>query len=184
IIPTFYLGNLSQLTISNNEVEKTIDLLCILSGPEPQRSILEEMICSIFQKDKSKKCVLIQGKKTSNNSVTTIENIEKIPFANSNEIENYFQKSKIIICRSGYSTIMDLIKLRKNAILIPTPGQREQEYLGAYLEERKYFLTATQQKVEIENGILRYENVEFKTFPTQNMEQYKIGIDELLKKIS
>ncbi|MBP6456141.1 MAG: glycosyl transferase family 28, partial [Chitinophagaceae bacterium] len=45
IIPSFYLGNLSQLTISKNEVEKTIDLLCILSGPEPQRSILEEMIC-------------------------------------------------------------------------------------------------------------------------------------------
>ena len=54
-------------------------------------------------------------------------------------MQNAIQKSELIICRSGYTTLMDLIKLKKKAVLIPTPGQPEQEYLAAYMQQQNYF---------------------------------------------
>ncbi len=182
--PAKFLGNLSQLSSVKKDKEKTIDMLCILSGPEPQRSIFEKIIISIFKKSNNKNCVLIQGLKSISVEISKNENMTIIPFANSNEIEHYFQQSKIIICRSGYSTIMDLVKQHKNAVLIPTPGQSEQEYLGKYLAEKKYFLTATQHENEIENAIKKIENYVFNPYPILNMEQYKNVIDDFIQKFS
>ena len=62
-------------------------------------------------------------------------NLEIISHLSSKELNNVILESRLIICRSGYSTIMDLYKLEKNAILVPTPGQTEQEYLAKYLSK-------------------------------------------------
>ncbi|OYW19875.1 MAG: hypothetical protein B7Z54_02690 [Sphingobacteriales bacterium 12-47-4] len=40
---------------------------------------------------------------------------------------------------NGTSTIMDLAAMQKKAILIPTPGQSEQEYLANYLQKKGIF---------------------------------------------
>ncbi len=46
-------------------------------------------------------------------------------------------QSEMVISRSGYSTVMDLMKLNKRSILVPTPGQTEQEYIGKMLSQKE-----------------------------------------------
>jgi UDP-N-acetylglucosamine:LPS N-acetylglucosamine transferase len=53
------------------------------------------------------------------------------------ELASGMQSAQLIICRSGYSTIMDLHALKCRALLVPTPGQTEQEYLAEFHAERK-----------------------------------------------
>jgi predicted glycosyltransferase len=62
-------------------------------------------------------------------------------------------ESEFIIARSGYSTIMDLIKLRRNAIVVPTPGQTEQEYLGNYMNEMGWMYSVPEKKFHLEKTI-------------------------------
>ena len=74
-------------------------------------------------------------------------------------------QSKKIICRGGYSTIMDLISLEKNAALVPTPGQTEQEYLADYLQQQQIFICADQEKFSLDSLLEKMENFEFKKAP-------------------
>jgi predicted glycosyltransferase len=59
----------------------------------------------------------------------------------------------MVVCRSGYSTVMDLIKLQKKALMIPTPGQTEQEYLGKRFKELNWFTIQDQQDLDLQDGI-------------------------------
>ena len=59
----------------------------------------------------------------------------------------------MVICRSGYSTLMDLMRLRKRAFLIPTPGQTEQEYLARKLMQREVFYSATQKSFSLPEAL-------------------------------
>ncbi|TDN95251.1 uncharacterized protein (TIGR00661 family) [Salegentibacter sp. 24] len=101
----------------------------ILSGPEPQRTILEEKLLVAFEKS-DKKIIFIRGviDDTVNSSVN--KNIVIKNYLTSKELERAILSSEIVICRSGYSSIMDLAKLEKKVFFIPTPGQFEQEYLA------------------------------------------------------
>jgi hypothetical protein len=100
--------------------------LCLLSGPEPMRTELENQILKIATQNPEHKFFLIRGTSKARHDL-------KIPFldkADSTQIESLIAQSQNIICRSGYSTLMDLWALNRTALLIPTPGQTEQEYLA------------------------------------------------------
>lgn len=55
----------------------------------------------------------------------------------STQLEQGLQESSLVLCRSGYTTVMDLVKLDKKAFFIPTPGQFEQEYLAKKLKKSR-----------------------------------------------
>jgi uncharacterized protein (TIGR00661 family) len=122
-----YIGPLSRLC--KKPVPIIYDLMVLLSGPEPHRTILEEKIISELE-NYSKKVVFIKGVVQKEQIKEQIDNITFYNFMNSNELEDAFNKSNFILCRSGYTTVMDLAKLNKKAFFIPTPGQFEQEYLA------------------------------------------------------
>ncbi|WP_299116321.1 glycosyltransferase [uncultured Winogradskyella sp.] len=125
-----YIGPLSRFKKQNNE--ESIDILVILSGPEPQRTQLEKKL--LFElKNKKKSVVFVRGMVEGKQQTTIIDNIEMYNYMTSNELETAINSSKLIISRSGYTTIMDLAKLEKKAIFIPTPGQFEQLYLAEKL---------------------------------------------------
>ncbi len=81
--------------------------------------------------------------------------------------------SEFIIARSGYSTIMDLVTLKRNAVLVPTPGQTEQEYLARYMHENKWMFSATQKKFNLENVLNLYQKTKLKLpgIPESNLYQ-------------
>jgi predicted glycosyltransferase len=123
------------------------DVLALISGPEPQRSILTKNLVEIFKKANYNAIILggLPGKMTSTQEGT----VRLIPHLPDSELAKHIKHSKTIVCRSGYSTLMDLHALGRKAVLIPTPGQTEQEYLGAYHSANHGFVMLTQNRLEV-----------------------------------
>jgi len=144
--PTKYIGILSQFTKTNDETVPKYDVAVILSGPEPHRSILEQKL--LLQLSTMTIQSVFIGGKMSNNTINHYPNISYIPFANTEKLQEIFAQSKHIICRSGYTSIMDLTKIDRKAILIPTPSQTEQEYLAKHLSGKGQFVVLEQNAVE------------------------------------
>lgn len=122
-----YLGPLSRL--SKKDLPLRYDLMVILSGPEPQRTLLEEKLKEELQ-DYEGSILFIKGKVEAAQKTTIENHITYYNFMTSDEVEKAFNESDLVLCRSGYTTVMDLAKLEKKAFFIPTPGQFEQEYLA------------------------------------------------------
>jgi uncharacterized protein (TIGR00661 family) len=123
---TIYIG--MQSRFEKRKVEKKYEFLGIVSGPEPQRSILEKGLINAL-KDRNENSLIVLGK-TELSKSEQIGNLTIKSHLNAENLNTAILQSELIICRPGYSTIMDLAKLEKKAIFIPTPGQTEQEYLA------------------------------------------------------
>lgn len=142
-----YIGPLSRL--HKKEVPQKYDLMVILSGPEPQRGILEELLKrEVLRFDG--KVVFIKGIVEKEQKKEEIENITYYNFMNTRQIEQTFNESEIVLSRSGYTTIMDLAILQKKAFFIPTPGQYEQEYLAKKLKNNNLVPYVEQDNFRIE----------------------------------
>jgi UDP-N-acetylglucosamine:LPS N-acetylglucosamine transferase len=107
------------------------------------------------------------------------QSIEIVNHLSSTDFNKCLQQSKLVICRSGYTTIMDLVKLKKSAVLVPTPGQKEQEYLADFLSEKKYFVTVPQEDFSLQNILNSHKTLPV-TYPDFSLETYKPVIDEFV----
>jgi UDP-N-acetylglucosamine:LPS N-acetylglucosamine transferase len=127
-----YVGPLSRL--KPQEHVKPFDVLCLLSGPEPQRTLLENNLLKNLPG--GKEVVMVRGAKNAPDRVVPA-NIKMIDLPNAKELSQLIQAAHTVVCRSGYSTLMDLHALqKKKLVLIPTPGQSEQVYLAAYWKKK------------------------------------------------
>ncbi len=139
-----YIGVLSRF--KKQELPQDIDVLILLSGPEPNRTWLEIKLTSIF-KTSSKKVYLIQGIVEKTQKTTKENQLTIVNFMLTKQLEHTLNLSKMVICRAGYSSVLDLVSLRKKALLIPTKFQNEQEYLAKYLQQKGYFSFVKERKV-------------------------------------
>lgn len=146
-IPIEYIGPLSRF--EPKSLDKVYDIMVLLSGPEPQRSLLEEKLLAAL-KNTSKKVVFVKGVIEKEPSFKIIGNLTIYNFMTSSLLERTINESELIISRSGYTTIMDLAKLNKNAFFIPTPGQYEQEYLAKRLTTLQMVLSCNQDAFTID----------------------------------
>ncbi|HKC69446.1 MAG TPA: glycosyltransferase [Bacteroidia bacterium] len=137
-----FIGPLSRFEKKETQ-QKKYDVLILLSGPEPQRTLVEEKLVSAFV-NTNYKIALVRGN-FNERTQKLPSNFQVINVASSIQLQNLFNTSGKIICRSGYSTLMDLDALNLKALLIPTPGQSEQEYLAKYWQE-KFACTCLEQK--------------------------------------
>jgi len=145
-----FIGVLSRM--EKYDAKKKYDVGIVLSGPEPQRTFLEEKMI-----DQARRLplqfLLGKGKTEKNRHYFECENIEVHSFLTSKDLNEAMLASEVVVSRSGYSTIMDLAYLQKKAILIPTPGQSEQEYLSNYFEEKNIFLSQSQTDLNLKQGL-------------------------------
>lgn len=148
---TFFSGILTSTKKKNVPVD--IDYLFLISGPEPQRMQLEEIlipmteyidgISVVLLGSPQRKCIVTESGPCSIRTYVTNE--EKVDLMN---------RAKFVICRSGYTTIMELAELGKKAgLFIPTPGQTEQEYLSWYYERNGWFFSQSQYRIHLEEDI-------------------------------
>jgi uncharacterized protein (TIGR00661 family) len=147
--PCQYIGTLSRLK-RHTPTEKKGHLFISLSGPEPQRTLLENKIVSDIGHYNGTATIVrgLPGASSVIPSTNDLRFYNHLPAADYNkEIE----KAEYIISRSGYSTIMDIVNLGKKSILIPTPGQPEQEYLATYLSEKKIALCMKQKDFSLQD---------------------------------
>ncbi len=121
-----YIGILSRFQKQNFLVK--YDIAVILSGPEPQRNILEKILKKELA-NKNLKILLVRGVVEPKQKCETKSNITIYNFMTSGELEELLNQSNLVICRPGYTSLMDMAVLEKRVFVIPTPGQYEQEYL-------------------------------------------------------
>jgi UDP-N-acetylglucosamine transferase subunit ALG13 len=120
----------------------------ILSGPEPQRSVLRKRLLTLLN-DEVVPTVILEGKPGSGNEITRSGNFAFCNHLSSPEMQQMITSGENVITRAGYSTIMDLVSLNCSALLVPTPGQTEQEYLAAYLSSKGLFSACSQNKLKL-----------------------------------
>lgn len=143
-----YVGPLSRL--SKIDIPIQYQLMVILSGPEPQRTLLEEILIREIT-NYTGRVVFIKGIFEKEQKIEHVGTVTYYNYMTSTEIEHTINSSEIVLCRSGYTTIMDLAKLQKSAFYIPTPGQFEQEYLAKKLKRAGIAPYAKQHRFRIEN---------------------------------
>ena len=142
VIKTCYLGPLSRFSYKPAEVY-LYKYLFVISGPEPQRTMLQNLVLEILPKLDGNIMVVL-GLPEKNDTYTASENVIIKSHLDTAALEQAFLQSEFIVSRSGYTTVMELLALRKKAILVPTPGQTEQEYLAHRLMEQHWCYTCSQ----------------------------------------
>jgi predicted glycosyltransferase len=127
-----FIGPLSRFsrceTPATDSTSRTYELVGVVSGPEPHRSLLLRELTEVFTA--SEKTSLILGGMPGKDDCKTIGKLTQVAHMDSSSLEKVLCQAGALFVRSGYSTIMDLHALGKSATVIPTPGQTEQEYLA------------------------------------------------------
>lgn len=161
-----YIGLLSRF--EKKAVVQEYDYCILLSGPEPQRTMLENKLLAGLTNVEGK-ILLVRGKPGSEDVLPSRPNITIKNHLPGNELELALQQSEYIVCRSGYTTVMEIIALQKKAILIPTPGQTEQEYLAQKLQQENICMSVSQNEIDCakhfkEARSFPYQAKQFKCF--------------------
>ena len=144
-LPVQYIGLLSRFRIQPEP--KVYDYCFLLSGPEPQRTILETRLLQNIEHLPGK-VLLIRGKPGSDHILKVPAHVTVKNHLPGNALQQALLQSESIICRSGYSSLMELFSLQKKMLLIPTPGQTEQEYLAQKFTEEGYSLQIRQDELD------------------------------------
>jgi UDP-N-acetylglucosamine transferase subunit ALG13 len=150
-VPVHYIGGLSRLKKTGEDQRKG-HLFISLSGPEPQRTMLENVVIDEISHYNGTATV-VRGLPGSSSIIPSTNDIRFYNHLSTEDYSKEMERAEYVISRSGYSTIMDLMKLGKKSILIPTPGQTEQEYLGKYLMSVKKCYCVLQNKFRLNEAL-------------------------------
>lgn len=147
-----FIGPLSRFRsaqLTENEMEN--EVIAIISGPEPQRTLFQHIVTTELEINNIRSLMVLG--KASNHQDSQHEKITIKSHLKAADLEAAIAKSKVVVARSGYSTIMDLAAMGKKAILVPTPGQTEQEYLAQYHAEKKHFYCVEQDRFDLDEAL-------------------------------
>ncbi len=143
-IPVKYIGPLSRFKKNRND-KTTFKWMAIISGPEPQRSLFEQKIFEAASKTNDN-FLIVRGLPGEKEKDFSNPNCKVFNHLNTIEMQQAMQASEFVISRCGYTTVMEILSLQKKSILIPTPGQTEQEYLAAHLSKQNWSYTFDQKE--------------------------------------
>jgi uncharacterized protein (TIGR00661 family) len=142
-----FIGPLSRFGFPEEIPEKKYDVLALISGPEPQRSIFENIVIPQLV-ESGLKALIVRGVVNQQRRMIS-EHVEAVDHLESTALEQALLQSEVVLARSGYSTIMDLARLQKRVIFVPTPGQTEQEYLANRFEQLRISFSVNQKSFSL-----------------------------------
>lgn len=145
-----YIGPVSRM--KKYDLPLKFKMAAVISGPEPQRSNLEKLLREQLS-GLPFPTALVGGVISRHAATKNKGQMEYFPYLTSEALNKLMSQSEIIVCRGGYTTIMDLVALGKKAICIPTPGQTEQEYLTKVYHKNGYYLRQKQDRVDLEAAL-------------------------------
>jgi predicted glycosyltransferase len=158
-------------------------LLVLLSGPEPQRTLLENILTREIAHYSGTTTVLrgLPGHDKLIPSTNMIRFYNHLP---ADQLEHEILNAEFVIARSGYSTLMDMARMGKKCIFIPTPGQSEQEYLAAYWQQKQFAFGLPQKDFNLQKALEQARSFSYKepVLPANN----RLGeiIDHFLHSLS
>lgn len=166
-----YIGPLSRFKAVETELKT--DLLVLISGPEPQRTRFEQLVLEQL-KGFDGKVTAVVG--TPDKQFDRMEgNLRVVSHLNAGQLQQEIAAAKLIVSRSGYSTIMDLAAMGKKAVFVPTPGQTEQEYLAKLFDERKQHVALDQRRFDLTAAIRKSD--EYSGFQPQKFDAFKASVN-------
>ena len=172
-----FIGTLSRLKKEySNNPENAFEIAVLISGPEPQRSYFEEA-CINEAKRLNKKTIIVRGQ-PGEEKKSTVGNITLVSHLDNHELSSVLTHANYIVCRSGYSTLMDLAALNKTALCIPTPGQTEQLYLAKYLSKQHKIVFQYQSAMDWEKGMNAFQYLEPLSYSSEDL------LEKAIKSIS
>lgn len=173
-----YIGPLSRFEATESELET--DVLVLISGPEPQRTRFEELVLEQAREYNGKVTAVVG---TPDADFDRVEgNLRVVSHLNAAQLQQEIAEAKLIISRSGYSTIMDLAAMGKKAVFIPTPGQTEQEYLAQLFADRKMHLAVKQRNLNLKEAIKNSEK--YRGFESRKFDSFKPVVDAFVTSLS
>jgi uncharacterized protein (TIGR00661 family) len=178
---SFFIGPLSRLKRIDT-FKKELDILVILSGPEPQRTIFEKLITEQL-KQTTMRALVVRGTPERVLKMKLSETLTLVSALTAAELSESIASSHIIISRPGYSTVMDLAVLGANAIFVPTPQQTEQEYLAKRLKEQKICYSETQEEFSLTRAVAQFNSYSGFTQQPNDMNVLRQRIDHLITRI-
>ena len=146
-IPVKYIGPLSRFKKTNCDLK--YDLMVLLSGPEPQRTYLQNLLLKELDTFEGH-LLFVKGVVEGESKASVNGNMTSYNYMTSDALEKAINESNIVLSRSGYTTVMDLAKLEKKAFFIPTPGQFEQEYIANRLTKLGLVPSCKQNEFKVE----------------------------------
>ena len=146
LLPIKYIGALSRL--EKTLIPSKFDIMVLLSGPEPQRGLLEQKLFKELA-DYNGNILFVKGKIEGEQRIETKQQFTIYNFMTSADLQTALNSCDLVISRSGYTTVMDLAKLGKKAFFIPTPGQFEQEYIAQNLNEQGIIPSCNQKEFSL-----------------------------------
>jgi UDP:flavonoid glycosyltransferase YjiC (YdhE family) len=177
IAKSHYCGILTSTEKIN--VDQDLDYLIIVSGPEPQRSKLEEIILKQAHKLPGDKVILLGSPQRERHERLDQHTIIHSYVSTEEKVE-LMNRAKFVVSRSGYTTMMELAELdMRYGLLTPTPGQTEQEYLSRYYAKQGWFYSRSQYKLKFPQDMDKA--MEFKGFP--KMPKTEENVKKLYQKI-
>ncbi len=171
-----YLGPLSRM--KQDVIAQAADIVVVISGPEPQRSRFESLVLQQAA-GINRNFLVVQGL-TDRDEKRQVGNIQLVSFMTTRELNAWLAGCQLVICRAGYSSIMDLTALRKPAILVPTPGQTEQEYLAARFHRQQIFYMQKQNELNLATAIQDVESFSGWSGSQAEKKSLKMLITQLL----
>ena len=147
-----YIGPLSS--VPRMDVEQDVDVFFSVSGIEPQRGLLEDMVLEALPK-LSGRIVVTLGRPHNDGERREVAGATVYGYLDRRRQAEMLNRARLVMTRSGYTTLMELAGLGRKALFVATPGQSEQEYLARLHREHGYVWSVDQKHLDIPRDIER-----------------------------
>lgn len=180
-IPTEYIGLLSRFQqLAINQIQYKVCVL--ISGPEPQRTIFENTILNNIAAFKEQ-IIILRGLPNTIHSIPSTQNCTIHNHLAGDALEQILQQSEYIICRSGYTSLMELLTLQKKCIVVPTPGQTEQEFLANSLYKQGWCFSESQHNFNLIESYTKAQHFNYR-LPQFEAAKLQELIPQLVEKLN
>lgn len=171
-----YVGTVSRMEASDSRGGSSWRTVAVISGPEPHRTLLEGILSDQLRVLPGNH-LLVRGM-PGVGGPDHMGNLTRVPHLAARELAEVMSGAELIISRSGYTTLMDLVALGRSALVIPTPGQAEQEYLGELHGRTGRFLVQAQDRVDVQ-AALHPEAVTLRRMTSKGNSLLERALDDL-----
>ncbi len=167
---------------ASNLDKKKWKVLAVVSGPEPQRSLFETILRNQLM-EINESALLVKGLPGDSTITQTNEFLHEVNHLNATQLQDALESAEFVVCRSGYSSVMDLATLgQQNCILVPTPGQPEQEYLSDKLYAEGLVFSVTQNEFNLKKAMQEVISRKGFVLPAQQL-LLQVVLDDLINAI-